>query len=322
MLIEKIGRKAQAGVFLIGFLIIIVLVFLFLPYISYNIGLVSPPNAGPITQGIKVSSVNYPASVSPSSTFGLSFFITNNLNGMVARNINFCLDDLGLFTISSSPFGSFSDGRCIRISSLFAGGVIGESFSLVSPSNSYYANIPYTQDLGYYINYSYSSTASQEVEFVSSQSSSSGSFPAPPVSISSRTAGPISINTSISQPIIYGNDGALAISFSNTGSGVVFGYLSFNITMNSSQIEIPSPSVYGLSEKTLSGGLVIYNGSVFIGSGVASLTFPVGLNSAKASELSSSDVPYYIPTIKLAMSYEYEQDGFFPISLQSERYFI
>ena len=322
MLNDRFGRRAQAGTFLIGFVIVIILAFLFLPYISYNIGLVSPPNAGPITQGIKISSVNYPSSVSPSSTFGLSFFIANNLNGMSARNINFCLDDIGLFTISSSPAGGFSNGRCIRIPSLFAGGVIGESYSLVSPSNSNYANIPYTQDIGYYINYSYSSTASQEVEFVSSQSSSSGSFPSPPVSVSSRTAGPISINTSISEPIVYGNDGALSISFSNTGTGVVFGYLSFNMTMNSSQMEIPSASTYGLTEVRLSSGMVLYSGSVFIGSGVASLTFPVGLNGAKASQLSSSGTPYYIPDIKIAMSYEYEQDGFFPISLLSEKYFI
>ncbi len=90
------GSGIAAGVIV---LVIIIILFLYGPYLLNSIGFSPVPTATSLnhTVAVGVLSVNAPAKVSPSSTFGATFLIANNLNGKAARNIYFCLDNPDLY---------------------------------------------------------------------------------------------------------------------------------------------------------------------------------------------------------------------------------
>lgn len=321
------GSGIAAGVFV---LVIIIILFLYGPYLLNSLGLSPVPTATSLnhTVAVGVLSVNAPAKVSPSSTFGTTFLVANNLNGKDASNIYFCLDNLGLFTILSSPETSspnpngnaITSGRCVSIPSLATGDILSEGFTLSAPPANTYGNIQYSQNIGYYLNFSYVSTASQQLEFVSQSASTSGNYPPPTTQPSGVTAGPVDISSSSSQPVVYGQDIQLGISLNNVGTGVPVGNTQITISMNSSIINITAANDLGFSVKSFPNGTAVFSKSMTIGPTGASIELPISLSASEDSKLSSLNIPYIQADMQFTVSYSYEQEGYFPVGLYIEPY--
>jgi hypothetical protein len=305
------SRFGQAGAAFLVIILVIIAVIVALPYfgtLSFGGGY-----SGPLVQGVIVSSAGVPSSITPSSSFGVTFSVSNNFRGSNANDIELCLDNLGILT-NQTP-------SCVPLGLMFPGETVPETFILRSPPNGFYGNVPYTQDIGYYLKYAYESGSSQYIEFASQQSINSGSFATPSFQSASATAGPVAINSTVAQqPLLYGTTAQLLISINNIGTGVVLGSVGFNITMNSSLIQIPSPSSFSLKEHTLSNGIVSYTGSAQISGGTFTITLPVALSSGEASLLSSSSVPYLSFPVHLSTNYTYEEDAFYPVTLGIQNY--
>lgn len=328
-----VNKKGASGGIAGGVSILVVLVILFLygPYLLNTIGLSAVPSSTSLnhTVAVGVVSVNMPAKVSPSSTFGATFLIANNLNGKAASNIYFCLDNLGLFAILSSPEtvspvsggNAITSGRCVTISSLATGDILSEGFTLSAPPSSTYGNIQYSQNLGYYLNFSYVATASQQLEFVSQSASTSGGYPAPVTQISDTTAGPISISSSSSQPVVYGQDIQLNIQLSNAGGGTPVGNTTISIYADNG-LNVTSAKALGFSVKTFSNGTSVFSKQITISSSGASLELPISLSSAQYSRLVNSNVPYLLEGIHFSVSYSYELEGYVPVGLYINPYSI
>ena len=298
----KLGAQGGTAAFALIFILIIVAAFL---YFTYSPG----PSPLPITEGVLVN-YSYPNLISPSSSFSINFRVSNNLAGNSAKNINLCLDDLGLFSVSSSS-------HCVGIPSLFAGGVLSESFSLTSPSVGEYGNIPYTQDIGYFVNFSYTSSATQSVIFASQNTLSSGATI--PSTSFSRTAGPVAVATSVT-PVAYGNDALLQLILDNVGNGIVLGPVAMNISMNSAFINITTPPD-GAKVFSYPNGTTVFSFLLNLGTSSLTMEMPIGLSPAEMSGLTSTSAPYSPPfDVHVALSYNYEEDGFFPIYLSAETY--
>ncbi|MCL4362322.1 MAG: hypothetical protein OH338_03080 [Candidatus Parvarchaeota archaeon] len=321
------GSGIAAGVIV---LVIIVILFLYGPYLLNSLGFSPVPTATSLnhTVAVGVISVNAPAKVSPSSTFGATFLVANNLNGKAASNIYFCLDNLGLFTILSSPETSspnpngnaITSGRCVSIPSLATGDILSEGFTFSAPPANAYGNIQYSQNLGYYLNFSYVATASQQLEFVSQSASTNGNYPAPVTQPSDVTAGPIYFSSSSSQPVVYGQDIELGLSLNNVGSGVPIGNTQINIILNSSIINITDASALGFTVKQFSNGTAMFSKTIVIGPTGASIELPISLSTSEFSKLSGSSIPYIQANMHFSVSYSYEEEGYFPVGLYIEPY--
>ncbi len=301
------GASALSVVVVIGFIAVIALL---LPNITPYFG-ISPVKTltVPPTEGVIATGLSYPSSITPQSTFGVSFLLLNNLNGKDASNVNLCLDNLGLFTLTSG-------GRCVVVPSLFAGGSLSESYSLQSPPASAYGDIPYAQIVGYYINFSYGSSSVQSLQFVS-QGTSSG-VPAPQAASFDSSAGPVSVSSSAQQPIVYGQDAQLSVDIQNVGTGIVVGEMTITLSMNSSIINISSARNYGFTPVSYPNGTVVFTAQKYLGQSSLSIILPVSLNPSEESKLSDSGVPYVTSNINMHISYSYEEDGFFQVKLLSQ----
>jgi len=306
-------------------LVIIIILFLYGPYLLNSLGLSPVPTSNSLnhTVAVGVLSVNAPVKVSPSSTFGAVFLVANNLNGKAASNIYFCLDNLGLFTILSSPETSspnpngnaITSGRCVSIPSLATGDILSEGFTLLAPAANTYGNIQYSQNLGYYLNFSYIATASQQLEFVSQTASTSSNYPAPVTQPSGVTAGPISFSSSSSQPVTYGQDIELGLSLNNVGTGVPIGNTQINIALNSSIINITDANALGFTVKSFSNGTATFSKTITIGPTGASIELPIALSMGEYNKLTGSSIPYIQANIHFSVSYSYEEEGYFPVGL-------
>lgn len=318
---KSFGRKGASALVTLVLLVVMGIVIIeILPYISEALGIFSTQPNLPVTQGVVVSSVQYPSSVASGTTFDVNFKVANNINGKSATNINLCLDNVGIFTIKSSP-GSSTPQQCTLIPSLFAGFSLPETFVIVAPSNNAYENIPYAQLLGYFINYSYSSQASQSVEFVSQDAYNSNDYPAPS-GVFGTNAGPISIGFSLSQPTIYGADADAELILSNVGNGIIIGPLQVNVSMDSSLINITQGS-FGFNPIIYSNGTIVFvDDDVILGSSATTLSLPIDLNQNELLQLTNNGVPYLSSNVHVSISYEYEQDGFFNIQLDTQNYNI
>ena len=321
------GSSIAGGVFV---LVIILILVLYGPLLLNKLGVSVVPSATSLnhTVALGVISISAPSTVSPSSTFGATFLVANNLNGKAASNIYFCLDNLGLMTIVSSPETSspnpngnaITSGRCVSIPSLASGDILSEGFTLSAPPASAYGNIQYSQNVGYYLNFSYVTTATQQLEFVSQSASSSGNYPAPITQVSSVTAGPVMISTSSSQPVTYGEDIELGLSLNNFGIGTPLGNTEINISFNSSIINISAASALGFTFKSFPNGTAVLSKSVTISSSGASIELPISLSPSEYNKLTGSSIPYIQSDMHFSVSYSYEQEGYFPIGLYIEPY--
>ncbi len=317
------NRKGQNSLLVLVVIVVaVIVVIMLLPYISSTLGIFNTTPNEPITQGVMVSSVQYPTSVSQSTSFDVNFVISNNINGKGANNINLCLDNLGIFTVASGPGGKAQ--QCTRINSLFAGGSIPETFSLDAPPNSYYQNIPYEQLLGYFINYSYNAQASQSLEFASQSAYNAKDYSTPTIGSFGNTAGPVSIVTSAVQPVIYGAAAQLELDLANAGTGIVIGPVKVNVTMNPALVDMGTGS-FGFVPFTYANGTVstsIYTGLVNLGVTGTTVTLPVSLTSTEQSKLTSNGVPYVSTNLRMSIAYEYEEDGFFTVQFNVENYYV
>ncbi|MCL5106657.1 MAG: hypothetical protein M1322_00850 [Candidatus Parvarchaeota archaeon] len=321
------GSGIVAGVMV---LVLIVILFVYGPYLLNVIGLSPVPSATSLnhTTAVGVISINAPSKVSPSSNFGVTFLVANNLNGKSASNIYFCLDNLGLFQILSSPATSspnpngnaITSGRCVNIPSLATGDILSEGFTFAAPSSNLYGNIQYSQNVGYYLNFSYVASASQQLQFVSQSASTSGNYPPPVTQTSGVTAGPISISSSSSQPVVYGEDIQLGLSLNNIGIGIPIGNTELTISLNSSIINITAANALGFTVKSFPNGTAVFSKSLTISSTGASIELPIALSANEYNKLSASNIPYVQPAIYFTVSYSYEQSGYFPIGLYIEPY--
>ncbi|MCL5420836.1 MAG: hypothetical protein M1284_03765 [Candidatus Parvarchaeota archaeon] len=326
---KKGASGVAAGAFL---LVIIIILFLYGPVIMNSLGLSLVPSATSLnhTVALGVISATAPPRVSPSSTFGITFLVANNLNGKAASDIYFCLDNLGLFTILSSPETSspnpsgnaITSGRCVTIPSLATGDILSEGFTLSAPPASSYGNIQYSQNIGYYLNFSYVGSASQQLEFVSQSASSSGSYPPPLTQTSGVTAGPILISSSSSQPVIYGQDIQLGIQLNNVGAGIPIGSANLSISLNSSRINISGASALGFKLISFSNGTELLFKSLSIGPAGATIELPIALSSSEYSKLINSNIPDVLDSLHFTVSYSYEQEGYLPIGLYISPYSI
>lgn len=320
----NIGKKGAGGgtLLLVAFIMVIaVLLFLYAPTILSAIGLYSTAYSGPQTQGVVVSSVSSPSSVSPSTNFAVTLYVSNNVNGQDANNIELCLDNLGFFSVASSPNEVSGPSPCTKIPNLLTGGTFPETYSLSAPSSGAYANIPYSQDLGYYIEYSYGSSAAQTLEFVSQNAFNSNDYPAVQTSSFHNTAGPVNITT-IAVPVIYGNDVQLQLGLIADPNGFVSGPVHINVSMPSNDFNLTNARTLGFDlVRSYPNGTVVYNTSVFLGSSGANLVLPISLSPQELQTLSSSSIPYLTGNIEISTSYTYEQNGFVPISLNIVQYY-
>ncbi|MDP8012503.1 MAG: hypothetical protein RAK22_00160, partial [Nanoarchaeota archaeon] len=176
------GKRGGAGTALLVIIMVAFVIFISLPFIStylnsFGISLLSGQSkyVGNSTQGVVISDIRYPASVSPLSTFSVTLYVSNNLNGNNADDITLCLDNLGVLNFTNA--NQYGGSPCVAINNLFAGETVPETFTLRSPSNGAYENIPYAEDVGYYLNYNYTTSFVQPVEFVSENALNSGDCP-------------------------------------------------------------------------------------------------------------------------------------------------
>ncbi len=329
-MVNKKGASGSGIATGVVVLVIIIILFLYGPYLLHSLGISAVPTATSLnhTVAVGVLSVNAPAKVSPSSTFGTTFLIANNLNGKAAKNIYFCLDNLGLFSILSSPETSspnpngnaITSGRCVSIPSLATGEILSEGFTLAAPPANAYGNIQYSQNIGYYLNFSYVSKALQQLEFVSQSASTSGNYPPPATLPSGVTAGPIAISSSSSQPVVYGQDIELGISLNNIGIGMPIGNAQITISMNSSIINITAANDIGFSIRSFPNGTAVFSKSITISPTGASIELPISLSPSEESKLLSLNIPYIQADMHFTVSYSYEQEGYFPVGLYIEPY--
>ncbi len=306
------GSSGASAVAVVAFIVIIVIVFISLPSVSTDLNLFSAAPKLNATQGVAVSSVNAPASVSPSSSFNINIYIANNIHGKAATNVNLCLDNIGIFTVTPSI-------PCINIPSMVSGFTTPETFSLTAPASDAYGNIPYTQIIGYYLNYSYSASSSQSFEFVSQKEYNSGTYPPPSLSTFG-TAGPISIFTSAEQPQTYGSTAQAQLILSNVGEGIILGPIQISISTNSSQIDV-SPGIFGFSSYTYANKTMVFTGSLPVSLTTENITIPIILNPAEERYLNSTGVPYFSADMHVSISYSYEINGIMPIKLNVINYF-
>ncbi len=308
---EKLNKKGQnALLVLIVIGVFIVVIFFVLPSFL-NAG--SSRYNGPLSQGVIVSAVDIPSQVSAGSTFVATFSISNNLNGNNANNVLFCLDDLGLVANTSNT--------CLSILSLASGSTLPEKFFLKAPSASQYGNIPYAQYIGYYLTFSYSTGAQQSVEFASS---SSTSYPAPSLSSSGQTAGPLEISsTTQSQPVLYGSGGQLAdgqfiVSLNDIGNGIILGNATVYITIEKAIVNFVNvPTEFKLVNSTSLTDTYSINQTVGANTAqLPALTFT--LNNTEYNYLTSNSIPYVSSQIQMSVSYTYEEDGFYPVSFDTQ----
>lgn len=312
-------KGTSSAVILVGLIVAVIVIIEILPYLSEAFGIFTPPQpAGlPVTQGVAISSLNVPSTVSPGTNFDANFLIANNINGKAANNIKLCLDSLGLFNIVSSPNSPGNPQQCTTISNLFTGGTIPEVFTLNAPSNGNYENIPYTQLLGYFLDYSYSASAAQSVEFVSQNAYTGNSYPAPPSGSFGNTAGPVSITTVATQPSVYNTAMNLELSLTNVGSGILLGQVQVEVSIDPSVLALPQ-GAFGLKQINST----TFEGNISLGVSGATLTLPLGLNAAEQATVSSQGIPYLLSNVHIAIAYSYEIDGYLPITLNVQKYFV
>ncbi len=317
-------KKHSAAEGVLIFVIVIVVLFVSLPFIMPTIQAALIPHYGQYvgnsTQGVVVSSSRIPASVPPKSPFSVVLYVSNNINGNNAQDIHLCLDNLGII-MNQSP-------TCVLIPSLFAGGTLPEVFSLVSPPNSFYGNMPYTQELGYYITYPYSSIIAQPVEFISQSSELSGKYPSIQNAYNG-SSGPVKLSTFSQGPATYTDSSTVQVSLANTG-GEVLGFVTVYLAFNSSLLDIPNSNIYKLSSSPYCTqtspfnvpGLKVLCVNETLGLNGLQLSYPVNLTSTEASNLLSSNPPYIElgGQFYVGVRYMYETNGFFPIKLQTETY--
>ena len=317
-------KKHSAAEGVLIFFIVIVVLFVSLPFIMPTIQAALVPHYGQYvgnsTQGVVVSSFRIPASIPPKSPFSVVLYVSNNINGNNAQNIHLCLDNLGII-MNQSP-------TCVLIPSLFAGGTLPEVFSLVSPPNSFYGNIPYTQEIGYYITYPYSSIIAQPVEFISQSSELSGKYPSIQNAYNG-SSGPVRLATFSQGPATYTDSSTVQVSLANTG-GEVLGFVTVYLAFNSSLLDIPNSNIYKLSSSPYCTqtspfnvpGLKVLCVNETLGLNGLQLSYPVNLTSTEASNLLSSNPPYIElgGQFYVGVRYTYETNGFFPIKLQTETY--
>ncbi|MCW1293973.1 MAG: hypothetical protein OH316_01660 [Candidatus Parvarchaeota archaeon] len=304
---------------------VIVILFISLPFVVPAVQAALIPHYGQYvgnsTQGVIISNFRVPSSVPPDSVFSAILYVSNNLNGNNAQGIRLCLDNLGIILNQSQI--------CQSIPSLFAGGTLPEIFSLKSPPNSFYGNMPYTQEIGYYITYPYSSTLSQPLEFLSQQAELSGKYPPVPTAFNG-SSGPVRLSTSTQGPVVYSDSSAVGISLLNTG-GEVLGNVTMYLAFNSSLLDIPnSGSIYKLSSSAYcadtapmaAAGLKVLCINLTLGLSGLQLSYPVNLTDTEASSLISSNTPYVDigGQFYVGIRYDYETNGFFPLKLQTEVY--
>ena len=317
-------KKHSAAEGVLIFVIVIVVLFVSLPFIMPTIQAALVPHYGQYvgnsTQGVVVSSSRIPASIPPKSPFSVVLYVSNNINGNNAQNIHLCLDNLGII-MNQSP-------TCVLIPSLFAGGTLPEVFNLLSPPNSFYGNIPYTQELGYYITYPYSSIIAQPVEFISQSSELSGKYPSIQNAYNG-SSGPVKLSTFSQGPATYTDSSTVQVSLANTG-GEVLGFVTVYLAFNSSLLDIPNSNIYKLSSSPYCTqtspfnvpGLKVLCVNETLGLNGLQLSYPVNLTSTEASNLLSSNPPYIElgGQFYVGVRYMYETNGFFPIKLQTETY--
>lgn len=317
-------KKHSAAEGVLIFVIVIVVLFVSLPFIMPTIQAALIPHYGQYvgnsTQGVVVSSSRIPVSIPPKSLFSVVLYVSNNINGNNAQNIHLCLDNLGII-MNQSP-------TCVLIPSLFAGGTLPEVFSLVSPPNSFYGNIPYTQELGYYITYPYSSIIAQPVEFISQSSELSGKYPSIQNAYNG-SSGPVKLSTFSQGPATYTDSSTVQVSLANTG-GEVLGFVTVYLAFNSSLLDIPNTNIYKLSSSPYCTqtspfnvpGLKVLCVNETLGLNGLQLSYPVNLTSTEASNLLSSNPPYIElgGQFYVGARYTYETNGFFPLELQTETY--
>ena len=317
-------KKHSAAEGVLIFVIVIVVLFVSLPFIMPTIQTALVPHYGQYvgnsTQGVVVSSSRIPASIPPKSPFSVVLYVSNNINGNNAQNIHLCLDNLGII-MNQSP-------TCVLIPSLFAGGTLPEVFSLVSPPNSFYGNMPYTQEIGYYITYPYSSIIAQPVEFISQSSELSGKYPSIQNAYNG-SSGPVKLSTFSQGPATYTDSSTVQVSLANTG-GEVLGFVTVYLAFNSSLLDIPNTNIYKLSSSPYCTqtspfnvpGLKVLCVNETLGLNGLQLSYPVNLTSTEASNLLSSNPPYIElgGQFYVGVRYMYETNGFFPIKLQTETY--
>lgn len=317
-------KKHSAAEGVLIFVIVIVVLFVSLPFIMPTIQAALVPHYGQYvgnsTQGVVVSSSRIPASIPPKSPFSVVLYVSNNINGNNAQNIHLCLDNLGII-MNQSP-------TCVLIPSLFAGGTLPEVFSLVSPPNSFYGNMPYTQEIGYYITYPYSSIIAQPVEFISQSSELSGKYPSIQNAYNG-SSGPVKLSTFSQGPATYTDSSTVQVSLANTG-GEVLGFVTVYLAFNSSLLDIPNSNIYKLSSSPYCTqtspfnvpGLKVLCVNETLGLNGLQLSYPVNLTSTEASNLLSSNPPYIElgGQFYVGVRYMYETNGFFPIKLQTETY--
>lgn len=322
-LFNKRGEASNSILVFVGIVVFIIIIVMLLPYISSALGLFNsggtPP---PATQGVIVSAIRTPGSVSPATKFDVVFTVYNNINGKGATDINLCLDNIGLFTVVSSPNQNGAPQSCTQIPVLFAGGSIPETFSLESPADSAYENIPYAQQLGYFLNYSYQASASQSAEFVSQQAYNSNNYPYASSASYGNTAGPVSITTLLSAPAIYGSAAQVSLSLANSGTGIILGEVNVNISMDSTYINMTQPPAGFTYEHTYSNGTVVFSGKMLVGASSTFIILPISLNQTKLNALSADGVPYLSSNIHISISYNYEESGFFPLAFNVQTYYI
>ena len=317
-------KKHSAAEGVLIFVIVIVVLFVSLPFIMPTIQAALIPHYGQYvgnsTQGVVVSSSRIPVSIPPKSLFSVVLYVSNNINGNNAQNIHLCLDNLGII-MNQSP-------TCVLIPSLFAGGTLPEVFNLLSPPNSFYGNIPYTQELGYYITYPYSSIIAQPVEFISQSSELSGKYPSIQNAYNG-SSGPVKLSTFSQGPATYTDSSTVQVSLANTG-GEVLGFVTVYLAFNSSLLDIPNTNIYKLSSSPYCTqtspfnvpGLKVLCVNETLGLNGLQLSYPVNLTSTEASNLLSSNPPYIElgGQFYVGVRYMYETNGFFPIKLQTETY--
>ncbi|MGC8681877.1 MAG: hypothetical protein ACP5TF_01115 [Candidatus Acidifodinimicrobium sp.] len=317
-------KKHSSAEGVLIFFVVVIVLFLSLPFIMPAIQAALVPHYGQYvgnsTQGVVISSSRIPSSVPPKSLFSAVLYVSNNLNGNNAQNIHLCIDNLGVI-MNKSP-------TCVVIPSLFAGGTLPEVFNLLSPPNSFYGNVPYTQEVGYYIVYPYSSIIAQPVEFISQSSELSGKYPAIQGAYNG-SSGPVRLSTLSQGPVTYTDSSTVQLYLLNTG-GEVLGNVTIYLAFNSSLLDIPNSNIYKLSSSPYctqtspinTPGLETLCVNETLGLNGLQLSYPVNLTNTEASNLLASNPPYveFGGQFYIGVRYTYETNGFFPIKLQTETY--
>ncbi|MDP8012992.1 MAG: hypothetical protein RAK22_02730 [Nanoarchaeota archaeon] len=127
---------------------------------------------------------------------------------------------------------------------------------------------------------------------------------------------------------MYGNSVGVSLSVMNAETGLTLGNVDTYILMNGSIITIQNPGTYGLSTScslppslsSKAAGMQVFCLSQPLSLNGMTISFPISLTSNEQSQLQSSSSRYFETQFKVITTYKYEQNGFFPISLQAEGY--